>query len=188
MPGELKVKELFFDRKAVVDAVGRVGASALSRFGSFVRRRAKTSMRPGGKSGKVAGAGEPPRTHQGNLKKLLFFSWDPVARSVVVGPVAFLKGVVPSLMEHGGVSTQTRRERRSSRTGRKPTLAQIEAFRRKVASGQVDRDHRPLVTRSARYLPHPFMGPAMAREMPNMPAAWAAALQAGTSQPGASEP
>lgn len=36
----------YFDRQAVIDAVGKARAQVLSKFGAFVRRKARTSIRP----------------------------------------------------------------------------------------------------------------------------------------------
>ncbi len=36
----------YFDRQAVIDAVGKARAKVLSKFGAFVRRKARSSIRP----------------------------------------------------------------------------------------------------------------------------------------------
>lgn len=163
----LKVKNLFFDRKAVIDAVGREAARGLSRFGAFVRTRARSSMRPGGKSNKSAAPGQPPRTHDGAIKRLLFFSWDPKTRSVVVGPTPFAKGLAPNLLEFGG---------RVAGGGR--TIFVQRAVGRdatgKFRSGGKD---RVVLHGSVRYRGNPFMRPALAKEIPNMPKAWSTAVK-----------
>ncbi|MDB5294903.1 MAG: hypothetical protein JWO31_886 [Phycisphaerales bacterium] len=94
-----RVKSQFFDRRAVVEAIGRTRAAVLSKVGAFVRQRARSSMR---RRKAVAAAGGPPSAHAGNLKDLLFFALDPEAKSVVVGPVPFVKGEAPHLLEFGG--------------------------------------------------------------------------------------
>lgn len=43
--GIREAQRSFFDRKSVIDAVGRKRARVLSKFGAYVRTRAKTSMR-----------------------------------------------------------------------------------------------------------------------------------------------
>lgn len=96
----------FFDRAAVADAVDKGTKRALSKFGAFVRTRARSSIR---KRKKVSEPGKPPSSHRGTLKKLLFFAFDPVAKSVVVGPVPFSKAEAPPLLEYGGSATRTKK-------------------------------------------------------------------------------
>jgi hypothetical protein len=96
----LRVKNLFFDRQVVIDAIGKSAAASLSKIGAFLRTRAKSSM-PKRKA--PAAPGMPPSRHEGSLARFLFFSWDPGSRSIVVGPEKLDKpGDVPRLMEFGG--------------------------------------------------------------------------------------
>jgi hypothetical protein len=135
----IKIKDTFFDRKSVVNAVDRAQRSALSRIGAFVRTRARSSMR---KRKKSAAAGSPPSVHEGGIKRLLFFGYDAANSSVVVGPVTYRKGDAPNLLEFGGTTTI------------------------KYRSGK---------SRSAKYQPFPFMGPALEKEVDagTIPAQWA---------------
>jgi hypothetical protein len=109
----------FFDRPAVIRAVGRAKAAVLSKFGAYVRRSARSSIRPDGKKGIVSGPGEPPRSHVGTLRKFLNFAWDPRSQSPVVGPektnqVFFdgamrpVTGTVPGVPEHGALHYRQR--------------------------------------------------------------------------------
>jgi len=59
-----QAKGMFFDRKAVTSAVDRTERRVLSRFGAFVRRGAKSSIR---KRKRAAEAGMPPSSHTGLL-------------------------------------------------------------------------------------------------------------------------
>jgi hypothetical protein len=84
----------------------------LSKFGAFVRRTAKSSIR---KRKKPAPPGQPPSSHTGLLKKFIFFGFDPSKRSVVIGPVRLSengRGEAPSLLEHGGSAVLKRRGKR----------------------------------------------------------------------------
>ena len=105
-----KVKSMFFDRKAVVGAVDRATRKVLSKFGAFVRTTAKHSIR---KRKAVSQPGQPPSSHVGLLKRLIFFGYDVSRRSVVIGPTP-LRGEAqaPPLLEYGG------RARRKDRRGR----------------------------------------------------------------------
>jgi len=95
------MKGLFFDRKRVTNAVDRTTRRVLSKFGAFVRTRAKTSIR---KRKKSAPPGQPPSSHTGLLKKFIFFGYDQHQQSVVIGPVKLnAKGQeVPHVLEEGG--------------------------------------------------------------------------------------
>ena len=77
------IKRMFFDRQAVISKVDAATRRVLSRFGAFVRRSAKSSIR---KRKKAAPPGQPPSSHTGLLKKFIFFGYDADRRSVVIGP------------------------------------------------------------------------------------------------------
>jgi hypothetical protein len=96
------LKSGFFDTKAVKDAVDAGTRKAMSKFGAFVRTRAKSSIR---KRKKSSPPGSPPSSHAGDLKKLIFFAYDTNTKSVVIGPAAFRKAEAPRLLEHGGTAT-----------------------------------------------------------------------------------
>lgn len=95
-----QIKRLFFDRKKVVNAADRAKRQALSKFGAFVRQRAKTSMRT--KKG-VSPVGSPPFAHTKRLRNAIFFAYDPSSGSVVIGPVqAGKSGDGARVLEEGG--------------------------------------------------------------------------------------
>lgn len=103
---DLSVKSMFFDRKAVTDATDRATRQALSRAGAFIRTSAKHSIRP--RKG-TSQPGKPPFSHEGSLRRLIYFGFDAANVSVVVGPVRFKKGTAPHLLEFGGRGTVSRR-------------------------------------------------------------------------------
>ncbi len=142
----LDVKRVFFDRKAVIDRMDATTRKVLSKFGAFVRRAARSSIR---KRRSSAPPGSPPSSHTGLLKRFIFFGYDTQARSVVIGPARLdqrgrtpATAQAPSLLEHGGVATLTRR------TGRRQARRQV------------------------RYRPRPFMGPAFEKQIPLLAAMW----------------
>lgn len=95
----------FFDRKKVVDAVGRATRRVLSKFGAFVRVRARSSIR---KRKGVSTPGGPPSSHTGLIRKFLFFAYEPDRKSVVIGPARLNSVVDPDALpalEYGGEST-----------------------------------------------------------------------------------
>ena len=112
----MSIKKLFFDRKAVIDQVDRATRMVLSRFGAFVRRAAKSSIR---ERRRVSSPGQPPSSHTGLLKKFIFFGYEPAKRNVVIGPARLNQkiGDAPHALERGGTSTvvQGLRGRRKKR-------------------------------------------------------------------------
>lgn len=98
-------KRGFFDQEKVLRAVDRATARVLSRFGAFVRTRARSSIR---KRKRVSAPGRPPSSHTGLLKRFILFGYDAVRRSVVIGPTLLHKRSpygatsVPELIECGG--------------------------------------------------------------------------------------
>lgn len=99
-------KKFFFDRVAVTSSVSKAGIKVLSRFGSYVRRSARQLIKNPTKSKPHSAPGEPPRNQLGLLKNFIFFSFDPVARSVVIGPVKLPRtGNAPEALEYGGPTT-----------------------------------------------------------------------------------
>jgi len=97
-------KQMFFDSKAVTGAVDRATRRVFSRFGAFVRRGARSSIR---KRKRISAPGEPPSSHTGLLRRFIFFGYDRQRRSVVIGPQRLNQkiGDAPQALEHGGTST-----------------------------------------------------------------------------------
>lgn len=113
-----EIKQLFFDRQAVTSRVAPATRKVLSKFGAFVRRTAKGSIR---QRKTAAPPGSPPSSHTGLLKKFIFFGYDPQRESVVIGPTRLDRrgqGEAPSLLEYGGQTTLVRRGKRKRATYR----------------------------------------------------------------------
>ncbi len=102
-----QAKAGFFDRAVVQNATTVAERKVLSRFGAFVRQRAKTSIRP---RANPSPPGSPPSSHVGLLRQHLYFAWDRDRRSVVIGPVRLNKGQgdTPPLLEYGGTAMRRR--------------------------------------------------------------------------------
>jgi len=111
-----QAKGRFFDRGAVTRRVDRAERRVLSRFGAFVRRGARSSIR---KRRAISAPGAPPSSHTGLLKRNIFFVYEPSRSSVVIGPI-LLNGSsdAPSLLEHGGRISRRRRGKRMRLTYR----------------------------------------------------------------------
>ena len=119
-------KRMFFDHKAVRSAVDRTARRVLSKFGAFVRRGAKSSIR---KRKRASSPGQPPSSHAGLLKKFIFFGYERDRRSVVIGPARLNQkiGDAPHALEHGGISTvveglRGRRRKRRVRIKARPFM------------------------------------------------------------------
>ena len=108
-------KAMFFDRKIAKDFDDR-GGKVLSKFGAYVMRRARTSIR---KRKRASKPGQPPTNVTGILRGItgrepgIFFFYDKPRQSVIIGPtkanqVFFnhhrepVQGTVPSVLEYGG--------------------------------------------------------------------------------------
>lgn len=139
----MRIKSMFFDRPKVMRAVDRGKRQSLSKAGAFIRRTARRSIRKAPKTGKrTSQPGKPPYSHEGSLRRLIFFGYDPQRDSVVIGPVGFRRSTAPEALEHGGRSVLYRRRR-----GR-------------------------LVAERVRVRARPFMKPALDKERPKLAAVW----------------
>lgn len=90
--------------RRVSDKAERVG----KRFGGYVRRTAKQSIRRTA-SGKPAAPGKPPRSQTGTLKRFILFAYDKEERAVLVGPTVLpdRNKEAPESLEKGGESRTT---------------------------------------------------------------------------------
>ncbi len=107
-----EMTQLFFDTRKVRRAVDASARRVLSKFGAFVRRTARSSIR---RRKKPSSPGSPPSSHAGLLKRFIWFGYEPARRSVVIGPARLTRkgrGEAPSLLEYGGT---TRLEHRGKR-------------------------------------------------------------------------
>jgi hypothetical protein len=168
---DARLKSLFFDRKAVMDKMDAGTRRVLSKFGAFVRTRARSSIR---KRKKPSAPGSPPSSHNGMLKNNIFFAYEPTRRNVVIGPtkantVHFdgdgrpVRGTVPEVLEEGGeirvleVFKYGRWQRADLRSRRQ--LANL-----------------PTRLRTIKIAKRPYMGPAFEQEKKNLPSLWANAI------------
>ena len=130
----MNIRELFFDRKAVMNKVDRATRKVLSKFGAFVRRTARSSIR---KRKGISQPGSPPSSHTGLLKKFIYFGYEPIKRSVVIGPVRLSqkgRGEAPHLLEYGGPTTvKDKGKRKPAKVRARPFMGPaLEAERPKL--------------------------------------------------------
>ncbi len=137
------VNRVISETSAVLKAADRQTGAVLKKFGAFLMTTARRSIRSGKKPSRP---GQPPHAHgKSPLKTFLRFNYDASRQSVITG-VERLPGKIgqaPAALEHSG-----------------PT---------KVLTGPRGRRVVKTVTMAAR----PFMGPAAAKEVKQLPALWA---------------
>lgn len=144
---KMRPRMLFFDSPKVRRSLDKATRKVFSRFGAYVRTRARSSIKD--RDG-VSKPGHPPHSHTGHLKRFIYFGYDPQERSVVIGPIPLSERKAkdaPEHLEYGGVAVL---KSRNPRRGRR--------------------------SRRAVYKPRPFMGPAFEKEQPNLPAMWRASI------------
>jgi hypothetical protein len=172
---EFKQTKAFFDRPAVIRAIGRAEAAYLSRAGAFVQRRARSSIR---RRKKPSAPGQPPSAHskRNPSLKTILFAFESKRESVIVGPVKLnqvefaIQGTttVPSRLEFGGGATIREERYRNSRSG---------TWFRRDGRRRVDNERKEYRTRRVTYAKRPFMGPALKAEAKNFPDLWANAIK-----------
>lgn len=146
-----KVTRISVQFKKVQKTVDDGARGVLMKFGAFVRRTAKKSILKG--KG-ISAVGTPPRSHLGTLKRFIFFAYEAVTRSVVIGPalVPGKRGDAPRALEKGGTVT-------------------IDAAARKRL-GRHRRGRLVLAASRLKVKARPFMGPALEKERPKLPDMW----------------
>lgn len=203
------VKKWFFDRDRVTKLMDRKNRQALREAGRRIRRVAQTSMRyvtsrreqerlvVSGKRKKaardpsVSRPGEPPRAIKPHpwIRKNLFYAFEPVAQSVVIGPVGFARGSgAPETLEFGGRTRVRNKQRRRRKMGdggeidvrggrviytKLKTAAQVE--RANLLNEELYGPMFKVVYVAAR----PYMQPALRKVQPELPRLWAASVRAG---------
>ena len=117
---DIRIKKLFFDRRAVIDAVDKVSRQVLSKICAFVRTAERSSIR---KRRGSSAPGRPPHSHTGLLRRFIFFGYDRDAGSVVIGPAKLNKGgETPHVLEFGGTTVIEKRRLSGERQRRRVTI------------------------------------------------------------------
>jgi hypothetical protein len=203
------VKKWFFDRDRVTKLMDAKSRQALQEAGRRIRRVAQTSMRyvtsrreqerkiaaglrkRAAADPSVSRPGEPPRAIKPHpwIRKNLFYAFEPVAQSVVIGPVGFPRGSgAPEILEFGGRARMRNRQRRKRRLGGGGEIdirGGRVIYTKLQTAAQVERANR---LNEELYGPmfkvvfvaqRPFMGPALRKVQPELPRLWAASVRAG---------
>ena len=145
-------RRMFFDRKPVMSAVDKTTRQVLSRFGAYVRTRARSSIR---RRKSISKPDQAPTSQTGVLKAGIVFGYDKRAQTVVIGPMPLNQKRAGTgwktlqALEEGGYSTLAEgpwSRRRGARTRRRTRQIYVEA--------------------------RPFMQPAFDKEKKNLPDMW----------------
>lgn len=136
----IKIIEMAFDATKVREAAQKAREIAMRAGGALVRRLALRLLQ---RQRGTAKPGQPPLSHEGDLKTLMFFAFDSGSNTEVIGP-ALKPGssgeTIPNLLEFGGERKQT------------------------FKSGN---------SRQIRYHAFPFMAPALKQASSQLPSHWA---------------
>ncbi len=119
----MRMRRFSFRPRVVMNAVDRARRRNLTRLGGWIRKTARRSIL---KRKSTSAPGKPPSSHVGRLKNLIFYAFDEAQFSVVIGAMlwggAKFRGSrrAPELLEHGGVTSRSRRGRRPRRMRYRP--------------------------------------------------------------------
>lgn len=106
------VKDAFFDRDAVISAIGKAEAKELSKIGAFIRQTARTKVLK--LRNRTSRPGEAPSVHSRDRVRSLrniLFAYEKTKHAVIVGPVRLnqlntrfdgTSEPVPKILEFGG--------------------------------------------------------------------------------------
>lgn len=166
-------KRMFFDRKRVIQAVDRATHKNLSKFGAYVRTRAKTSIKYRKTS---SSPNMPPSAHRtmmrnkknragvvktqsvSPLRELIFFAFEQTAGrpNVVIGPIIFKRS-------HRSASPV-----KANMPGRRATVPSVLEF-----GGQSLYSGSKGNSRIVAIAQRPYMRPAFEAEQRKLPSIWA---------------
>lgn len=106
---DMKMKNFFFDKEVLNGPIDRAKKKNLSKSAARIRNAARWSMK---KKVGPSRPGMPPHRHVGTIYRMLWYAWDNVTQSAVIGPVKLHKDgpKVLTALEMGGTTV--------SRTGR----------------------------------------------------------------------
>jgi hypothetical protein len=152
-------KKLFFDRDKVLRGVEKKQAAVQSKFGAFVQRRSRTSIRKRANPLQASPAGTPPFSHgQHRLRGGILFGREPGTGRTLVGPVRIWRDRAPALIlsEFGGDKFTAGKV---IETKNKPGRGERGQF---VSAGTTKKFFRG----NMHYPARPFMKPALLAELP----------------------
>lgn len=177
-------KTFFFRHDAILKPIERARRQWLARSGAYIRTTARGLIRSGKKS---SNPGSPPKSHTGDLKRFLYFTYDASLDATVVGPALtnqytfnqnlFTRASVPEALEHGGEKIKVVEKRRHGANGpwtrvdlrRNKNRVPFQSLRATNATSMIvnetEQGGRPVFTdfrvREVTIAARPYMGPAL---------------------------
>jgi hypothetical protein len=176
------------ESRSVVRAAKAGSIKSLGRAGAYIRGIARRSIKV---SPDPSTAGKPPHTRKGRLKNAILYSVEKGQERVVIGPTATELGRVGHTHEFGGTEGPKKRKGRKAnwkleRGGHgpikteagKPVVVKLTTERQVARAKEVAASLPPSLggppsTKSRRYPPRPFMGPALEVSKARLPRLWA---------------
>lgn len=165
------VKKMFFDRQAVTGAVDKASMRVLSKFGAFVRTAARGLIRPA-KQAPIAELSDEQRVAYARAVAIAKRHGKPRPRRPMQSSkpgqpprshLGLLKRFIFFAYDRDGNSVVIGPARLNGVSGGPGALEALEeGGRSKNAKGK-----------TIRVAARPFMGPALAKEEPKLPAMWA---------------
>jgi len=135
-----QAKGLFFDPKKILDPAEKATQQMLSKFGGYVKRTAKNSIKT---SEEFSKPGQPPKSRGGKVryKDFVFYVYDRALKEVVIGAVLLPRKTstkVPQVLEYGGTKEANEFKGR---------------VHKKIATSQTERPHmRPAFDKAVKRL------------------------------------
>ena len=166
------------DTSGIKNLVDRKKKQRLRQFGAYVRTTARQSIR---KTKATSKPGDPPKSHHGALRDLIYFAVSELGDNVTIGPLPFRKRISP-IVEYGGreaISVPTAwtvPDTKFGAAGKRDTggrfkkrTQSVERIKANIAikAGKLPKRTKIKVT----YKPRPFMVPAhekVTRGNPNL--------------------
>jgi hypothetical protein len=96
-------QQSIIDQEMVMGRAERASLRVFTKFGAFVRQRAKTLLR---QRKSISDPGAPPSSHLGLIRDHILFVVEPATKNVIIGPLMLHRGSPTALeaLEHGGES------------------------------------------------------------------------------------
>jgi len=175
-----------FDDDRIRKQLDRAERRNLFRAGKFTRTTAKRSVR---KRKKPSKPGNPPHSHVGTLRKLIFYAWDLTSRTMLVGPFRTLptggrrnrtrmvdRATGAEVLEKGGSVIRTVPKPRGTR--RKQTGRMTRRRVRRIREEYKRRGHQEDLTQKlVTVAPRPYMSAALVKTMPRFPKLWSNSIK-----------
>lgn len=193
------IKKTFFRPELITDPAEKAIVRVLSKAGAFLRRKQQSLIRY---RKKPSAPGQPPSAHRSErftraktnkktgqvtrqaaspLHDLIFFGLDDSKKSVVSGPVPFLKSRqagIPETLEKGGTVVKLVPVKQPQ--GRPAGLIQAAAYKLMILEGRIVPAPTQYFKRAVQIAARPSAVPALKSEAPKFADAFKNAIRNGS--------